>query len=292
MSKKNRERTNIFRMGIYQIRNIINDDRYIGSTVNVDIRRGEHLNMLKKREHHSPKLQNACDKYGIENFVFEHIASVWKKEDLVPIENIFFTIYAEEGFLKPAYNSTLIAGSRLGTKFTQEQIKRLSDAHKGYIFSDERRAQLSELQKDKSFRPPSPVKQIDLKTGLVVKEYEKIKDAKQDGFHPGHISSVCSGKLKTHGGYRWEYIDPENIIKVSEYRSDEFKLKAAAKTASKNNINAQYNRPVVATNILTGEKKEYSAPCVAKVDGFQTNHILDACNGIYKQHKGYTWNFL
>lgn len=58
-------------IGIYQIKNIINDKRYIGQTVNEKRRKANHLFLLRRNQHHSTKLQNAYNKYGEENFVFE-----------------------------------------------------------------------------------------------------------------------------------------------------------------------------------------------------------------------------
>lgn len=37
------------------------------------------------------------------------------------------------------------------------------------------------------------------------------EDVRMFGFNQGHVSAVCNGKLKTHGGCRWEYILHEEI---------------------------------------------------------------------------------
>jgi hypothetical protein len=39
----------------------------------------------------------------------------------------------------------------------------------------------------------------------IYKEYEKIIDCEEDGFHSGHVCECCLGKRKTHKGYIWEY---------------------------------------------------------------------------------------
>ena len=52
-----------------------------------------------------------------------------------------------------------------------------------------------------------PVNQYTL-TGELVREWKSAKEAADIGsFHRGHISSVCKGKLKQHGGYVWRYKD-------------------------------------------------------------------------------------
>lgn len=56
---------------IYSIINSTNDKRYIGQTINFQNRKTTHLRDLRKGTHHSAKLQNAWNKYGEENFIFE-----------------------------------------------------------------------------------------------------------------------------------------------------------------------------------------------------------------------------
>lgn len=61
---------------IYQIRNILDDKVYIGSTKRrvgkgFSNRRGEHLHKLRKGVHHSKHLQNAFVNYGEKYFTFE-----------------------------------------------------------------------------------------------------------------------------------------------------------------------------------------------------------------------------
>lgn len=65
---------------IYQIRNLINNKVYIGQTVNEIRRKSNHLFLLRSNQHHSIKLQNAYNKYGEENFVFEILEECSKEE--------------------------------------------------------------------------------------------------------------------------------------------------------------------------------------------------------------------
>lgn len=65
---------------IYQIRNLINNKVYIGQTVNEKRRRANHLFLLRTNQHHSIKLQNAYNKYGENNFVFEILEECSKEE--------------------------------------------------------------------------------------------------------------------------------------------------------------------------------------------------------------------
>ncbi len=114
--------------GIYQILNTVNDIRYIGSAENFKYRWAVHRSDFKRGKN-SAHLQNAYNKYGEENFVFSVIEYVENKEDLVPREQHYIDLY-DFGRL---YNINPIAGSRLGSKATEETRKKMSKAKKGWV---------------------------------------------------------------------------------------------------------------------------------------------------------------
>ena len=58
---------------IYFIINNITSQRYVGQTTNFARRKGEHLLKLKENRHPNIKLQNAYNKYGLENFSIQKI---------------------------------------------------------------------------------------------------------------------------------------------------------------------------------------------------------------------------
>lgn len=58
---------------IYFIINQITQERYVGQTTNFTRRKGEHFSKLEYNEHPNPKLQNAYNKYGKENFIIQKI---------------------------------------------------------------------------------------------------------------------------------------------------------------------------------------------------------------------------
>ena len=59
--------------GVYQIRCLVNDRVYIGSTRWLEYRKKTHFSDLKKHDHHNINLQNDYDEYGRNSFVFEVI---------------------------------------------------------------------------------------------------------------------------------------------------------------------------------------------------------------------------
>lgn len=58
---------------LYEIKNILNNKRYIGRTSNPDTRKKRHFNELRKNKHHCIFLQRAFNKYGEDNFIFNII---------------------------------------------------------------------------------------------------------------------------------------------------------------------------------------------------------------------------
>ena len=73
---------------IYQIKNKVNGNCYIGSTVNPKNRWLQHRNELRKKDHHSFILQNAWNKYEEHNFEF-CILIQCNKKDMIDYENRF-----------------------------------------------------------------------------------------------------------------------------------------------------------------------------------------------------------
>ena len=185
-------------MCIYRIYHKNKDECCIGSSAKgIKKRWQQHKTALKRNCHHSSRLQNAWDKYGEDSFDIEMMEYCSDINDLIPIEQEFFKIYVEEGKDRPAYNMCPLAASILGHKHSEETRRKLSTSHKEAI---------SRAQQIKPCRAWRPIKRTCPKTGEI-KNYPSVKATKEDGFRPGHVSSVCRGVNKTHGGFFWEYLD-------------------------------------------------------------------------------------
>ncbi len=59
--------------GIYYIRNIQNNKRYIGQTIDFDRRKHEHFKNLRNNTHVNDYLQHSFNKYGEQNFEFKRL---------------------------------------------------------------------------------------------------------------------------------------------------------------------------------------------------------------------------
>lgn len=80
---------NVHLRGVYRIKNITTGKQYIGSTVMSFLKRLQHHHaMLKSGKHKNAYLQNAWNKYGEDDFIFE-VVEVCEKKDCLLKEQIY-----------------------------------------------------------------------------------------------------------------------------------------------------------------------------------------------------------
>ena len=117
--------------GIYGIRNIKNQRVYIGKSIHLEKRKRTHFSELRKGKHGNKPLQNAFNKYGEENFVFEILLRDDSLEDdeLYHIEKIYILLFETDRH-KKGYNIAL--GGKGGyCEWTPEQRKARSIKYSG-----------------------------------------------------------------------------------------------------------------------------------------------------------------
>lgn len=110
--------------GIYEIVNLVNGKRYIGSAKNFTVRWAGHRNQLRRGVHANRYLQASWVKYGEGSFGF-HVLEQCAVSMLIECEQRAIDNY------KPEYNLSPTAGSTLGVRFTDEAKKNISAALKG-----------------------------------------------------------------------------------------------------------------------------------------------------------------
>lgn len=135
--------------GVYQILNIKNGKKYIGSSVNIEDRWNQsHLRLLRQGTHQNSHLQNAWNKYGEEAFVFSIIEEcdpeclIEKEQSLLPEDKTYGAL-KKNGF----YNESPTAGSLLGVKHSEQSRLNMSIAHRDQQVSEEARKKISEKTK-------------------------------------------------------------------------------------------------------------------------------------------------
>ncbi len=225
---------------------------YIGSTVYPSRREKEHLRSLRKSEHKCTHLQHAYNKYGEGCYSFEILESV----ENISADNVDVLLGKEAEWMgryqrHNLYNICLVPGSTLGTVLSDEVKKRMSvtrggtgNGMYGKSHTEEARGKMSVAQRDRNLtgeknprygmRPEiqtitasvaacsKPVLQIDLETGIAIREWGSANVASRElGIEQGSISYVCRGKIrtkngysyssKTAGGYGWRFARPGDV---------------------------------------------------------------------------------
>ncbi len=183
--------------GIYKIKNLINNNFYVGSTqTSFKHRFSQHISDLNKNKHRNIHLQRACNKYGINNFSFEIIEKC-SKEDCIKREQYYIDS------LHPEYNLNPIAFSNKGLKWSLASRQKLSKAkrgqrawNKGLPFSEEVRNKMSLARLGKS---PHNKGKIGLIKRYVYcsngKIYESVFEASKDlNVKQNTIVKACTDK--------------------------------------------------------------------------------------------------
>ena len=95
-----------------------------------------------------------------------------------------------------------------GKKHTEEYKNKMSKRMTGRVVSEETKEKLSLSHSGKSVEKlRKPIKQIDIKTNEIIKVWDGITIAANElKISNSSISTCLSGKYKTAGGYRWEYV--------------------------------------------------------------------------------------
>lgn len=109
----------MYKSGVYIITNCVDDRVYIGSAVNLMMRKAAHFSSLRKNKHANCHLQNFYNKYGDKSLTF----SVLERRDvcmLIKREQFYFGKY------KNKFNIAVLAGSTLGRVCSEETKLKIS----------------------------------------------------------------------------------------------------------------------------------------------------------------------
>lgn len=198
--------------GIYQIRNLVNDKIYIGSTENLFIRKNNHFYTLKNLIHRNNKLQNSYNKYGEQNFVFEVIEFIENKDKLLEIEQFWLDKF---NVVSEGYNIQPIAGKihiteevrkkmsgkipwnkgKIGV-YTQETLQKMKD--NAYSKTGEQNPFYNKHHTQETKQKISEANSIKVIRLRDLQIFEGVKKcAKENNMCRRQIAQHCQNKLKT-----------------------------------------------------------------------------------------------
>lgn len=159
-------------VGIYQIKNVINGNAYIGQSVELNRRSRDHFQRLKNNNHENGHLQKAFKKYGKENFSFDI---------LLYCESFEITRYEQKivDILKPEYNICKeCVDSPKGIKRTDESKHKMSLAAIGRKHTEETKRKISLANKGRKVSEEGRHNMTGARTGHAMSEETKQKISK------------------------------------------------------------------------------------------------------------------
>ncbi len=189
--------------------------KYIGKTVDIDRRIKEHNQIHRNKKSKKNSWITHLIRNGMQPIM--EVLEECEESRWVEREKYWIRYYKELGFdLK---NMTLGGESNDGYVFTPEDRLKQSESqklrHKITPFSLETREKLSKKAKQTlngldNLKLGSKKSQIAIiqktKDGEIIKEWESLQQAADElSIERSNISHCLSGRIKTSGGFKWEY---------------------------------------------------------------------------------------
>lgn len=150
--------------GIYLIVNLITNKFYVGSAIDIEARWRTHNYDLNKNQHHSPRLQNAYNKYGADNFscvVLEETSEntrIEREQFWIDYTKCCDTGYnackiagATTGYKHTKENKELMRKLKLGGKLSLNHLRKIKEATVGLKRSQETKDRISKARKGMKF---------------------------------------------------------------------------------------------------------------------------------------------
>lgn len=180
---------------IYCAYNKVNQKRYIGQTIQLlGQRKNGHYSNDKDIYFH-----RALHKYKKEDWEWSVIDTANSKEELDEKEKYWIAFYE---CCNPDKGYNILEGGN-GVRPSQEQIKYARDNFVKLYSNNEEK----EIKIRKNI--------LCVETGIVYKSAAEA--SRQTGIHHSHMVAVANGKLKTAGGYHWEWCIDVNLYPNALY---------------------------------------------------------------------------
>ena len=181
-------------MIIYKITNTINGMVYIGQTSRtLNQRMAEHLANSR-----TSYIDRALKKYGIQNFEVDVIAEADTKEELDALEKYFIKHF--DCKIPNGYNLTDGGEGQCGIQRFGED-----NPHYGKHHTDSAKKRIGEARRKYTKEKHPSARHIhNLDTGEIF--LCMVFACEKYGLDRSTLTKACSGKRKTCGGFRWEYV--------------------------------------------------------------------------------------
>lgn len=179
--------------GVYQIRCVKENKCYIGSSKDCQERVQKHFSELRLNRHTNKRLQEAFNKYGIENFIYSVVLYVANESDLLQKE----TEYQVKIGIDNLYNDKVT-----GVYESDELKARYARTDQSYKQTLEYRMKLA------ASRQSNKIARCDLQTGEILYVYENFVHLKEVNpqVKRSTLLSACNGNKKSAYGYKWKYV--------------------------------------------------------------------------------------
>jgi group I intron endonuclease len=200
---------------VYIITNMLDEKMYIGQTVNVKSRWSSHL--LSARNGVETLLYRAVRKHGKDNFSFEVVEEAYSREELDELEIYYIELY--NTFKGRGYNMSVGGTGHpkgedhpfYGGTHTEDARKRIGDAHRGKLVSDETRKKLSELKIGKVSGEKNPNAVLSEKQVLeIIDLINSKKYIQQEIADMYGVKQLVISRIKT--GRTWKHL--HHLVKV------------------------------------------------------------------------------
>lgn len=179
---------------IYMITNSLNAKQYVGIAKNLRNRWYSH----KQAKGSCPALHAAIKKYGVDAFVFTHIADAFDHESACNIERLL--IIQHNTRVPFGYNLTEGGDGTLGLKKTEETKNKIRSSsigkNLGKKMSDEARKKMSEAHKARKREPMTEETKQKIRQSLLGRKMPESEKQKHASFTGRRHSEETKAKIR------------------------------------------------------------------------------------------------
>jgi hypothetical protein len=280
--------------GVYMIESVSTGRKYIGSGVDLNNRKRNHIYRLKKGNHHSIKLQRHFNKYGEMDLWFT-ILETCDSENTINREQFYINT------VEPYFNSCLIAGNTRGFKHTESTSVKLSKSKSGEKhwawgrrFSKEHRENISKSLMGRvgniGFRHTEETKE---KISELNKGRAGLLGEKNPMFGK-IVSEETRLKMRIARDGKKPMLGKTHSLEAKQKMSESRKgVKMPERSVEhRENLSKANGKPVIQYNKNNEPIAEYeSCRKAGEKVGLHWSVIAKACRGVLKTGGGFVWKF-